>query len=84
MGDPMTQCLDQPITVSADPRGRPRRFRWGRREVTIHEIVDRWEEAGCWWQGERPRRVYRARSSEGALYELHHHADGWRLYRAYD
>ena len=80
----MTKRLDQPIIVSADARGRPQRFRWKGREVTLREIVDHWEEAGCWWLGERPRRVYRARSSDGALYELHHQAEGWRLYRAYD
>jgi hypothetical protein len=80
----MTKCLDQPITVIADRRGRPQRFRRGRRAAVISEIVDHWEEAGCWWLGERPRRVYRARSTDGALYELHHHADGWRLYHTYD
>jgi hypothetical protein len=80
----MTKRIDQPITVTADQRGWPQRFRWRRRQVAIGEIVDHWEEAGCWWLSEPPRRVYRARSTAGALYELHHRADGWRLYRAYD
>lgn len=81
----MSKHIDQAIMVIHDKRGRPQRFRWGRRQVTIREIVDQWEEAGCWWLGERPRHVYRARSAQGALYELHHqHADGWRLYRAFD
>jgi len=80
----MTKRVDQPIAVTHDPRGRPQRFCWRRREVAIREILDHWEEAGCWWLGERPRRVYRARAADGALYELHHRADGWRLYRAFD
>jgi hypothetical protein len=51
----------------------------------VSEILDQWEEAGCWWQGEQARRVYRVQAAGGAIYELHHQPPaGWRLYRSYD
>ena len=81
----MTKRVDEPVVVTFDRGGRPRWFRWGRRRVAIGQLLDRWEEAGCWWRGEEVRRVYRVCSRKGVVYELHHQASqGWRLYRIYD
>lgn len=74
-----------PFAVSADPRGRPLRFQHRRRSLQVVEVLDAWEEAGCWWQGEEPRRLYRVLTDSGAVYELQHQADaGWQLMRVLD
>lgn len=81
----MSKRLDRAAQVNADAGGRPVRLRRGRELVEVEEILDEWEEAGCWWQGEQARRVYCVRCAGGAIYELHHQPPGgWRLYRAYD
>ena len=71
--------------VSCDRRGHPRAFCFRAKKVTVEKILDDWEEAGCWWQGERPRRVYKLLGDSGAVYEIHHQAPlGWHLHRLYD
>lgn len=73
------------VHAETDVRGRPVRFRQGRGVVQVAEILDAWEEAGCWWQGEEPRRVYRVLAAGGAVYELHHQSGaGWQLTRVFD
>ena len=63
----------------------PVAFRWRNRRIVVREILDDWEEVGCWWAGEAPRRVYRLLGSNGTVYELHQQApDGWRLQRVLD
>ena len=81
----MSKRLDRKTTVSADAKGRPLRLNYGRRQIEVEEILEEWEEAGCWWRGEQARRVYCVRCAGGAIYEVHHQPPaGWRLYRAYD
>ncbi len=58
---------------------------WRGRQVRVNEIRDDWEEVGCWWLGEEPRRVYRVLGDNGVLYELHRQESlGWRLQRVFD
>jgi hypothetical protein len=81
----MSKRLDRKTTVSADTKGRPLFLHHGRRQIEVEEILEEWEEAGCWWRGEQARRVYCVRCADGAIYEIHHQPPaGWRLYRAYD
>jgi hypothetical protein len=81
----MSKRLDLPLPMVEESDGRPRAFRWRGRRIVVSEILDHWEEAGCWWRGEPARRVYRVQAAGGAIYELHHQPPaGWRLYRSYD
>jgi hypothetical protein len=81
----MSKRLEERVHVFADARGRPLRVRRGRRQIQVRQIVDEWEEASRWWQGEKAIRVYRVLTSEEAVWELHHQgADDWRLYRIHD
>jgi hypothetical protein len=81
----MSKRLDRKTTVIADAKNRPLRLNHGRRQIEVEEILEEWEEAGCWWRGEQARRVYCVRCAGGAIYEIHHQPPaGWRLYRAYD
>lgn len=81
----MTKRLDEQVKVFVDVRGRPVCITRGRKSVRAVRLVDEWEEASQWWQGEQPIRVYRVLTSEGAVWELHRFAHGgWRLYRIYD
>jgi hypothetical protein len=81
----MSRLRDRQIDVVATPEGRPRAFHWRGRQVTVREVLDAWEEAGCWWLGEEPRHVYRVLATHGAAYELHHQlSSGWRVHRVFD
>ena len=80
----MSKVIHQSIEVKTDGRGRPLMLAWERREVVVREVLDCWEEAGLWWEGELPRRVYRLMGRDGVVYEVHHSDQSWRLYRLYD
>jgi hypothetical protein len=81
----MSKRFSRPVRVESDCRGCPRHFRWGQRQVQVEQVLEEWEEAGCWWRGEAARRVYRVLAAGGMIYELHHQPPtGWLLYRAYD
>lgn len=92
----MSKRLDSPLKWVEEENGLPRAFRWQGRRIVVNEILDQWEEAGCWWQGEPARRVYRVQAASGAVFELHHQPPAlgarasdragtcWRLYRGYD
>ena len=84
----MSRGLNRALTVVSDRRGRPQRFHSRGRRFLVRELLDEWEEAGCWWRGEEARRVYRALTQTGAVYELHHQPvaadDGWRIARVFD
>jgi len=81
----MNKCLDRMIAVSLGAGGLPEAFVWKEQRIPVTEILDDWEEAGCWWLDEEPRRVYRVLSANGATYELHQlAASGWQLYRIFD
>lgn len=78
-----TRIIDRPITVVVGPDGTPRQFSYRGRQ-RVQAIVDRWTEAGEWWDGEGERTVYRVLSERGSLFELELRDGQWRLYREYD
>jgi hypothetical protein len=81
----MNPHTDRTIPVLENPRGAPQAFSWRGRRVNVRQILDDWEEEGCWWLDEEPRRVYRVLGHDDTLYELHQFvASGWRLFRTYD
>jgi len=73
------------VEVTSEGSGRPTAFHWRGRWVTVSQVLDEWEEAGCWWLGEEPRTVHRVLATSGAAYELHHRRSaGWQLHRVFD
>ena len=81
----MTKRIDSPLKQVEETNGAPRAFRWRGRRVMVDEVLEEWEETGCWWRGEPALRVYRVQAAGGAIYELHHQPPGgWRLYRGFD
>ena len=65
--------------------GAPKAFVWRGLRLPISKVLDDWEEEGCWWLEEEPRRVYRVQANNNAIYELHWLAvSGWELHRVYD
>jgi len=81
----VSKRLEEKVQVITNARGHPLRLRRGRRQVRVRQLVDEWEEASRWWQGEQEMRVYRVLTSDGAMWELHRRAScDWRLYRIYD
>ncbi len=75
---------EQRVLVTVDRGGRPRRLYYRGRRLQVQQLLDEWEEAGCWWRGEDIRRVYRLLTRDGVI-ELHHQPSrGWRVARVFD
>ncbi|HEY3314658.1 MAG TPA: DUF6504 family protein [Bacillota bacterium] len=36
----------------------------------MKEILDRWVEAGEWWDGDGPKEVFRVATDDGGVFEL--------------
>ncbi|HOV65442.1 MAG TPA: DUF6504 family protein [Bacillota bacterium] len=79
----MSKTVDQPIlTVVED--GEPRRFFWIKKWINIKDIIDRWSEAGRWWDEEKEKRFYRVLGTEGGVYEIYSDSSNWKLYKVFD
>jgi hypothetical protein len=78
----LTKRYDEPIDVTADPveAHAPVAFSWRGRRYDVDQRLERWREAGEWWNGDRrrDREYFRvlARPS-GALATGHLDADGF-------
>lgn len=76
---------DRPLTVLETPQGNPQAFIWRGQRIKVKQIIDDWEEEGCWWRDEEPRYVFRVLGQNDVLYELHRFvASGWRMFCASD
>jgi hypothetical protein len=81
----MTTSFERPLQVVEDPYGQPQVFLWRGRRIRVRHVLEEWEEVGCWWLDEEPRRVFRVLDAGDTLYELHRFlVSGWRLARTYD
>ncbi len=75
--------LDHPVTVLTDSSGRPRAVDLGGGRRPVREILDRWLEAGRWWEGEAPHRFYRIEA--GGRFDLSCDEQGeWRVRAVWD
>lgn len=61
----------QKIDVQTLPDGSPETFAWRGRSYRVQQIIECWKEAGCWWDYEPEREVYRLLDSAGKTFELH-------------
>lgn len=77
------RIIDRPIVVTTGADGVPRQFTYRGRQ-RVGAVVDRWTEAGEWWDGDRERVIYRILSERGGMFELELRDGQWRLYKEYD
>jgi hypothetical protein len=80
----MSKRISEPVHITKFHRGRPAAFLWRSRALTIEGVIDWWEEAGCWWRREKPRRFFHVRCSGGLLCELEETGGTWVLSRMLD
>lgn len=68
----MARRILRPVQVEPHPDGHPARFVWRGQTFTVQSILERWKEAGCWWEGEPARVVFRVLLCDnGGIWELH-------------
>lgn len=79
----MSKIVDQPVLVVAE-KEKPKRFFWFKRWVNISLVMDKWKEAGRWWEGDEEKVFFRVLSTEGGMYELYVGKLRWNLYKVYD
>jgi hypothetical protein len=81
----MARLIERPVDVTTGRGGRPVAFRWNGRYLRV-DVLDRWVEAGRWWEGEGEQIGYRVATPAGGVYELTWRTldRRWLLYKAYD
>jgi len=75
-----------PLEVRTDSNGVPLEVKLkgvGRR---VQEVLDRWRDTGCWWEGEAAKLFWRLQLEGGRIWEVYHDLSGkgWYLYKIYD
>ena len=80
----MSRRVDEPVVVQLRDT-RPVAFIWQGRRRIVREIVEEWQEAGRWWEGEGERRFVRLLTTDSAC-ELYCHLPSgqWYLHRILD
>jgi len=75
--------LNHPINVRTDATGRPVALELGGQNRPVQQVLDRWREAGRWWEGDLPRCFYRV--DAGGLFDLSCDELGqWRIETMWD
>jgi hypothetical protein len=82
----MARLIERPVDVTTGRGRAPVAFRWNGRYLRVAEVLDRWVEAGRWWEGEGEQATWRVATTSGGVYELTWRSDErrWFLYKAYD
>ena len=64
----MTRIVNRPIEmVDQDEWGNPRKFRDRDTFHTVVNVIDKWKEAGKWWEEEAQRDMYKVVADHGVL-----------------
>ena len=80
----MTRIIGKEVRVD-ERDGNPVAFTF-RERYDIAEVLECWQEAGEWWQGQQTREIFRVMTSLGGVFELERSvgSDDWRLYKVWD
>ncbi len=80
----MSKLLRVPVKVREGDNG-PVGFYWRGRLRLVARVLERWLDAGRWWEGETEKEFFRVQVREGGVYELYRDRAGtWVLYRVFD
>jgi len=82
----MSKLLYYPIEVGCDSGGQPDRVKQKKAWVEIAEILEKWHDTGCWWQGESEKVFYRIHCRDASIKEIYRdcRSGEWFLYKVYD
>jgi hypothetical protein len=82
----MARIINRPADVTMGPGSAPVGFKWAGGRYRVREVLDRWLEAGRWWEQETEKVTWRVTTVEGGMFELTFDpaAKRWMLYKAYD
>jgi hypothetical protein len=74
------------LMVEVDGVGRPCRVQRGNRWLQVVEVLDRWYDTGCWWEGETPKLFFRLQLEGSRIWEVYQNqsSHSWHLYKIYD
>lgn len=76
----------QPLQVVCDPGGCPVQLRERDHWLPVLAVLDRWQDTGCWWEGESAKRFFRLQLAGERTWEvfLDLETGDWHLYKIYD
>ena len=78
-----------PLVVEPADAGVPRNLRWvdpkgGQGAARVTRVLDDWDYAGRWWDGEIVRHYLLLETDRGQTLELYREGDDWCLSRLSD
>lgn len=81
----MVKLRDCAIRVKTTSSQVPLSFCWNNTWFPVENILDCWEDTGCWWKGEIEKTFFRV-ASRKQIFELYREkgSSKWRLYSVYD
>jgi len=81
----LSRLIHRPLEVM-EFKGHPAKVRWQGRWVQVITILDRWYDAGKWWEGEPPWLFFRILLEGNRIWEIFFDQDRtcWNLYKIYD
>ncbi len=82
----MSKLINGKLKVLQDKEQRPARICWQGRWLAVTGILERWYDAGKWWEGEPARLFYRIQLQEARVWEIYREGEPWEwiLYKIYD
>lgn len=69
-GTVLTRLINVPVAVRVDAAGKPLDFTYKGLRHRIVRVLEVWQEAGEWWEGQGDRTVYRVATAGGGIFEL--------------
>jgi hypothetical protein len=81
----MVKLRDCAIRVKTNTSQTPLSFHWNNTWFPVENILDCWEDTGCWWEGETEKTFFRV-ASRKQIFELYRekNTSKWHLYSVYD
>lgn len=82
----MSRLVRASLEVKTGPDGGPLEIRFKGRRCRVLEVLDRWCDTGCWWEGEPARLFWRLQLEGGGAWEIYLDLGqgSWYLYKIYD
>lgn len=81
----MVKLKNFPVKVKTNSARIPLLFSWNNIWFAVENILDCWEDTGCWWKGESEKTFFRVASGK-QIFEIYNEKDTseWHLYGIYD
>ncbi|NMC26815.1 MAG: hypothetical protein GYA42_01580 [Syntrophomonadaceae bacterium] len=74
------------LQVECGPGQEPVQIRFRGQALQVLELLECWQDTGCWWAGESEKTFYRLVFEDQSVREIFYDRkeNSWYLYKTYD